>query len=81
MRTLTLLSISALCLSACATTQTTTPNFGQATAHNRSVQAIPAKPEDKANRFIPADKSRQTLAIQKYRSDQVEEPVPVSTSN
>ena len=54
-------------------------SFGQATAHNKSVQEVAPTAEQKNNTFIPADANRQAIARGKYRENKVDEPDRVST--
>lgn len=55
--------------------------FGDAVRHNILVQSVPVNLEDKMNTFIPADPARQSLAIQKYEEDKVEERVKATTTD
>lgn len=76
-----LLSMS---VSACATTSAgpsgNSPQFGNAVRANIAAHAVPATPEEKANTFIPADRSRQAKAIERYKDDEVEKPHAVRTT-
>ena len=74
-------SITVLC--ACATTtpiNETSSTFGQATAHNKALHAVPPTADQKQNTYIPADRARQDLARKRYKNDEVEEPVSVGTT-
>lgn len=80
---LVILAGTVFSLTACATTQplnNPSKDFGQATAHNRAVQEVLPTAEQKNNTYIPADAGRQTIAREKYRENDVEEPRPISTN-
>lgn len=81
---LIILGLSALSLSACATSSPAlnvhSTSFGQAVAQNKAAQAIAPTSEQKANTHIPADRARQTLARKRYQEDAVKEPKPLQTT-
>ena len=62
-------------------TQTHTDNFGTAVAANIAAQSVDPTPEQKANTYIPANAARRALAKRRYEKDEVETPVPISTTN
>ena len=71
---LALLALTAASLTACASYQgvdTHSSEFGTTTAHNRAVQEVKPTEEQKNNTFIPADASRQALAREKYRTNEI----------
>jgi len=82
---ITALASTLVCLSACATTRPAlepqAPSFGQAVNANTNAQHVKPTPAQKANRFIPANRTRNTLARKRYSEDTVEKPIRPSTTN
>lgn len=77
---LALMTLMAMSLTACATSSLEpSPDFGQASAQNVAVQAVEPTAAQKNNTYIPADASRQAIAREKYRNNEVEEPRPIGT--
>ncbi len=76
-----ILILSAASLSACATLETTDPMHGQAVRHNIAVQAVAPTPEQKENTYIRPDAQRMSAARERYRKDEVEEPVDFTTTD
>lgn len=54
--------------------------FGESVAHNIAAQRIAPTAEDKANTFIPPNRTRQKAAREAYENGTVKEPVPVGTT-
>jgi len=79
---LSLLALLTTGLISCATgtgIHNNSPNFSEATAHNRAVQAVEPTAEQKNNTYIPADANRQSIARDNYRENNVPEPSRIST--
>ena len=79
---LSLLALLTTGLIGCATgtgAHKNSPNFSDATAHNRAVHAVAPTAEQKNNTYIPADASRQSIARDNYRENTVPEPARIST--
>jgi len=73
--------VSALTLSACATTSKpgvdSQIKFGYANQSNISAHAITPDPDLKINTYIPADRTRVRAAREAYRKGEVKEPKSV----
>ncbi len=74
-----LIFILPLFVTACAVTPP--PPLGEAMIHNQNIQAIAPTAAQKANTFIPADITRQKLARDRYRKDEVEDLNVERTNN
>lgn len=75
-----------LSLTACTTTNQPTisapsPAFGDAVRANIEAQFVPPTAKQKADTFIPADIDRRELALERYRTDEVKDPVPYETTD
>lgn len=57
------------------------PGSGNATAHNAAVMIIDPNPPGAQNTHIPMDGNRAVLAIERYQTDTVEEPVTLTTTS
>lgn len=68
-------------LMACQTTmEMPTEGFGAAVKHNIAAQTVEPTPEQKQNTYIRPDSQRMAVARDRYRKDQVEEPVDLRTT-
>jgi len=78
------LILIAIAMTGCASSQAaldgTSPQFGEAIAHNISVQRVAPTAEEKANTFIPPNRARQKAAKDAYESGTVTEPTLVNTT-
>lgn len=72
------LILATLLTTGCAATH---PPLGAAMTHNQNIQAIAPSAEQKENTYIPADVTRQKLARDRYRNDEIEELDLERTSN
>lgn len=68
-------------LSACATTDSsmTGDTFGAAVRHNIAVQFVEPTPEQKQNTYIRPSPERTALALERYKTDEVEKTESQST--
>lgn len=81
MSRLALLAITGASLTACVTTtEPHSAHFGQATAQNRAVHDVAPTAEQKNDTYIPADASRQAIAREKYRNNEIEDLETVTTN-
>jgi len=78
------IALLGLTLASCATTkpalEASSPDFGNAIAQNIAAQRVAPSAEDKANTFIPPNRSRQKAAREAYENGTVTEPASVVTT-
>lgn len=75
------LVLSSGMLMACQTTMDMpTEGFGAAVKQNIAAQTVEPTPEQKQNTYIRPDGQRMAVARERYRKDQVEEPVDLRTT-
>lgn len=76
-------SLSALALSACATSKPAlsagSSDFGSAVRQNMVVQAVAPTAEQKADTYIPADAAKRAKARENYRTGETPKPQPIRT--
>lgn len=68
-------------LAACQTTMDMpTEGFGAAVKHNVAAQTVQPTSEQKQNTYIRPDSQRMAVARDRYKKNQVEEPVDLRTT-
>ena len=75
---LSVISLSAL--GACQSMEMTSESFGDAVRHNIATQHVKPTAEQKQNTFIKPDAQRSSIARQRYKADEVEEPADLRTT-
>lgn len=69
------------CASATPALDAHSPHFGKAVAQNIAAQRIAPTAKQKADTFIPPNRTRQKMAREAYETDTVKEPVSVTTTD
>jgi hypothetical protein len=77
-------ALAGLTLSACASRpalESSTPNFGDAVAANIAAQRVAPTAAQKADTYIPPNRTRQNLAREAYEKGEIADPTTVGTSD